>query len=250
LSVSHASSGGSNDSSFDDFTLYLMLSARLDIPTALRAADTYTAGSEVLYSKACATCFRAAVVGVDSDSDAFLRKVLIRWTRTMPDAAMDASGGQVAFHSCDPGSRATTPSDTAINRANSLAVNRDAMVAEFVTEHVPSDLAACAARVLVEQPSIRSDLLNNKAPTNRDQLLTQAAGAACRENPYAAFRRNRVRSLQDRSRALRAAVMSSRTTSTAAFTWSGRLATSSARSPTPQLRSMSGRWCSTHASEK
>jgi hypothetical protein len=100
---------------------------------------------------------------------------------------MDSSGSPVVFHACDPGSRATTPSDRAINQATSLAANRDAMVAELVTEHVASDLAACVSRLLVDQPGIRSDLLNNKAPTNRDQLLTQAAsaGAACRQDAYA-----------------------------------------------------------------
>ena len=79
-----------NDDSFDDFTLYLMLSARLDRPTALRVADAYAAGSEVVYTRGGATCFRAAIVGVDPGSDAFLGRVLARWTRTMPDAGIDA----------------------------------------------------------------------------------------------------------------------------------------------------------------
>ena len=92
----------------------------------------------------------------------------------------------MVFHSCDPGARATTPSDAAINQATRLAASRDAIVASLVTEHVPSPVAACTARVLVQQPSIRAEILSNKAG-NADQQLRQgaAAGLACRQNPLA-----------------------------------------------------------------
>nr|MDP9333028.1 hypothetical protein [Actinomycetota bacterium] len=66
----------SNEDGFDHFTLYLMLAARLERATALRAADAYSAGSEVLYSRSGVTCFRAALDGVNAKSDAYLRSVL------------------------------------------------------------------------------------------------------------------------------------------------------------------------------
>jgi hypothetical protein len=166
-----------------------MLSARLDPPTALRAADDYAAGSEVDYRQSGATCFRATVAGVNGPSDTYLATVLRRWAATMPAAGIDATGGLITFHSCDPGSRAITPSDANINQATNLAADRDALVATFVGEHLPGPLATCASRLLVQVPSIRTQLLKNETPTNQDRelLLRQAAaaGAACRQNSQA-----------------------------------------------------------------
>ena len=80
-----------------------------------------------------------------------------------------------------------TPSDAGINQATTLAASRDAIVADFVNEQVPSKLAACAARVLVEVPGIRAQILSGKAPVNRNEILRQAAaaGVACRRNSLA-----------------------------------------------------------------
>jgi hypothetical protein len=59
---------------FDDFTLYLMLGARLDPVTALRAADAFAAGSSTAYTiDGGTTCFRAAVTGVNPASDSSSR---------------------------------------------------------------------------------------------------------------------------------------------------------------------------------
>ena len=176
-----------NDENFDDFTLYLMLGARMDRPTALLAADAYSAGSEVLYRRGGVTCFRAAVVGRTASSDAFLRRVLGRWTAGMPDAAIDSAGTPIVFHSCDPGSRAHGPSDAAVNQTVALAAGRDAVVAALVGEHVSTTLATCAARLLAQVPGIRKDILRNESTTPRAQVLSQAtiAGRACRANPGA-----------------------------------------------------------------
>jgi hypothetical protein len=176
-----------NDDAFDHFTLYLMLATRLDRPTALLAADAFLGGSEVTYSRSGATCFRAALVGVNEKSDAFLRSVLARWTRSMPNAGIDSTGTPFEFHSCDPGRRASTPNDAAIREAIALAVGRDAVTAELVTAKVPSRIAACAARVLVQEPSLRDELLGGKASANAADRLRQGAAAAiaCRRSTLA-----------------------------------------------------------------
>ena len=51
------------DDHFDNFTFYLMLAAKLDLPTALRAADAFSTGSQVAYTRDGRTCFRAAMKG-------------------------------------------------------------------------------------------------------------------------------------------------------------------------------------------
>jgi hypothetical protein len=177
----------SNDDSFDNFTLYLMLAARLERATALLAADAYSGGSELLYTRSGVTCFRAAIDGVNAKSDAYLRSVLDRWTRSMPDAGVDSPRRPLVFHSCDPGRRAVTPDDAAINEATALAVGRDAITAFMVSSRVPTSVAACVARLLIQQPETRDQILGRRAPASQtDQLRAGAdAAEACRRNTLA-----------------------------------------------------------------
>ena len=177
----------SNDDSFDDFTLYLMLAARLERPTALLAADAYSAGSEVLYTRSGTTCFRAALDGVNARSDAYLRSIVARWTRSMPDAGIDSLGTPLVFHSCDPGRRAVTPDDAAITEATSLAVGRDSVTAFLVSSRVPGGIAACVARLLIQQPNVRDAILGGAAAANQAEQLRESAAAAsaCRQRTLA-----------------------------------------------------------------
>jgi hypothetical protein len=182
------------DEQFDDFSLYLMLAARIDLPTALRAADAYASGSAVRYTRGTTTCFRAAVVGDNERADAFLGTAIRRWTQAVPDAAVDsgpagdATPSSIIFHSCDPGPRAVTPPAATITGATRLAERRDALVATLVDQHLTSLLAVCASRVLVDQPDVRSAILNGDMLTSPSpQILAESkrAGARCRANPLA-----------------------------------------------------------------
>jgi hypothetical protein len=183
-----------NDNEFDNFTLYLMLAARIDLPTALHAADAYSAGSEVLYKRGASTCFRAAILGDTDRANTYLGTVIRRWTKTVPDAAVDPVSKSapapipVVFHSCDPGTRAVTPANESITGAIRLAANRDALVATLVSQHLTSPLAVCASRVLVDKPDVRAAILNGDVLTNpTPQMLeeSRSAGLACRDNPSA-----------------------------------------------------------------
>ena len=178
------STGSANDDAFDDFTLYLMLGARIDRPTALRAADAYSTGSEVLYSKSGKTCFRATIEGINPAADAYLHTVLQRWTESMPDAAIDSSGAAVTFHSCDPGKNAPAPSNAAINEATSFAVTRAAFTDQLVTkDHATTQLATCASRLFFESPSLRSTLLGKSTlPAAQIRQEASVIGFTCRSN--------------------------------------------------------------------
>jgi hypothetical protein len=182
------SDGG--DDQFDDFTLYLMLAARLDGLTALRAADAYSAGSEVLYTRSGLTCFRASITGRSTRADAYLGVTLRRWTETMPDARVDTTGDTTVFESCDPGARAETPSDAHIREAIALAAGRDSLTATIAGEHASGELAACAARLLTEQADFRDAFIHPNAEVDRsrtERMLREsfAAGKACRANDQA-----------------------------------------------------------------
>src|ERR1700759_4361692 len=100
-----------------------MLGARIDLPTALRAADAYASGSQVLYTRGTNTCFRAAVVGDNERANAFLGSAIRRWRQPVPNAAADpgpagnATPSPIIFHSCDPGGRAVSPPNANIEGA-------------------------------------------------------------------------------------------------------------------------------------
>ncbi len=180
------SSDSGSDDGFDDFSLYLMLGARIDRLTALRAADAFASGSEVLYTRGGRTCFRAAIEGSNLAGETYLRGVLQRWTAGMPDAAIDADAGAVVFHSCDPGKKAAGPSNAAIKEATSFAVTRAALVKELVTkEHATIPLAVCFSRLFFESPTLRGSLFGKAAPPDQLRALGASVGLACRENPLA-----------------------------------------------------------------
>jgi hypothetical protein len=94
------------------------------------------------------------------------------------------------LESCDPGSRAITPNDVNINDAIALAAGRDTLTATIAAEHVSGAVAACAARVLVEQADFRDALIHPSAEVNatrREQLFRESvgAGSACRADSRA-----------------------------------------------------------------
>ncbi len=179
-----------NEDAFDNFTLYLILAARLGPSTALRAADAYSAGSEVIYEVGDRTCLRASIAGRNARADSYLAAVLRRWTQTMPNAKIDDAADTTVFESCDPGSQAEAPNDANIREAISLAAGRDALTAAFAKQDVSSAFAACAARLLVRQPDFRKALLEGDAdilrkPTQQTLRESIDAGTRCRANSRA-----------------------------------------------------------------
>ena len=175
------------DEDFDEFTLYLMLSARLDAPTALRAADAYSAGSSTSYTTGGTSCFRASITGVNPASDAFLARVIGEWTKKMPDAAVESTSSPVTFHSCDPGTSAVEPSKRAIEAASTLAATRGALTEVFITNnHASPDLATCSTRLLMQNARFRSMLNQNTQAAFEEGVRDGArAAVACRQDPLA-----------------------------------------------------------------
>src|SRR5205823_6094612 len=100
--------------------MFLMVAARLDLSTALRAADAYKSASTIAYELDGKTCFRAAVAGVNGKSNSFLASTLERWAETMPDAGASPTTTGVVLRSCDPGTKAETPDNARIIAATRL----------------------------------------------------------------------------------------------------------------------------------
>jgi hypothetical protein len=176
------------DDHFDNFAFYLMLAAKLDLPTALRAADAFSTGSQITYTRGGRTCFRAAIDGVTRSSSTYLSEVLGRWAATMPRAGVSFTATGVLLHSCDPGDRAVTPEDARIQQAVRVVAGRDELVVVLARQPLPIGLAVCAARVLVQQPDFRDAILRGAGfdqPTPQMVEASTAAGRTCRANPKA-----------------------------------------------------------------
>jgi hypothetical protein len=176
------------DDHFETFDLYLMLAAKLDVATALRAADAFSTGSRIDYTRGGRTCFRAALDGVTRGSSNYLAEVLRRWATAMPQAEVSFTATGVLLRSCDPGADATTPDDARIRQAVRLAAGRDELIASLAQRGLPTKLAVCAARVLVDQQEFRAAILGGAGfgePTPTMVQASQEAGRACRANPRA-----------------------------------------------------------------
>jgi hypothetical protein len=176
------------DDHFDNLTFYLMLAAKFDLPTALRAADAFSTGSQVAYTRGGRTCFRAAIDGVTRASSRYLSEVLGRWAATMPQAGVSFTATGVLLHSCDPGEGAIAPDDARIQRAVRVAAGRDELVAALARQPLPVGLAVCAARVLVRQPDFREAILSGAGfdrPTPQMVQASTDAGRTCRADPKA-----------------------------------------------------------------
>jgi hypothetical protein len=177
-----------DDEGFDAFTLYLMLGAHLDPIDALRAADAYAAGSSTSYTTdGGTTCFRAAVEGVNAESDTYLGQVLTRWANEMPDAHVESTASPVTFRSCDPGKKAIAPTPAAIRAVASLAATRDQLTEIFITRNdLPADTATCVSRVLMQTPGIEQILSSRTREAFQQGVqLGARAGTACRQDPLA-----------------------------------------------------------------
>ena len=176
------------DRHFENYAFFLMLAAKLDLPTALRAADTFGTGSQIVYSRGARTCFRADVEGVTRTSSGYLEKVLRRWAAAMPDAGVSFTANGVLLHSCDPGARAVTPADARIQDAVRTAAARDDLAASLARQPLPTALAVCAARVLVQHRDFRAAILRGADlahPTPQMVRESTDAGQTCGANPRA-----------------------------------------------------------------
>ena len=93
-------------------TLFVMLSERIDILTALDATDGWGGDMSVSYRDGERTCVRADLVGDTSTDSAELLAALDAWAAAGPAAAatVEMDGDVVAFESCADPDQETAPS--------------------------------------------------------------------------------------------------------------------------------------------
>jgi hypothetical protein len=153
------------DAAFDAFSLYLMLAGRLDLRTAIAAADAMEHGTGIVYEAAGTTCFRATIAGDSELGTAVLADAIDRWTVTMPNAAVEDADGVVTFHACDPGAAASPPNEDALQAAARLLAFRSQLVEELVRDQLPADMASCVAHFVVGEEPVMQRIVDNELDT-------------------------------------------------------------------------------------
>ncbi len=139
----------------DDFgaaDLFFLLASRIPAPTALRAADTWSNGRELISRAADGrTCVDVALAtGTRSGADR-LNAALTIWAASLPGAEAHATRSGARLYACDPGRAAGGPPNTA-QSALKLAAIRSSLVGELVGGGAPGPIASCIGDRMLDRP--------------------------------------------------------------------------------------------------
>jgi hypothetical protein len=175
------------------FDIYLILAARGDASSALRAADAVAGGVARTYKRGGTGpyCMRVELATDGGDGRTALIGALQTWAARVPGASVDASGTRVMFTACDPGAGATAPSAPALESAATLVAVRDELTAQLAESNVSGDVARCTARLVTRRPTVTQLLIADNAPTPEQRELVVSSIRAdeqqCSRDPRAGF---------------------------------------------------------------
>ena len=165
--------------------LYFLLASRLPNPVALQAADAWGNGRELVTARADHTiCADLVLTGRDRATSRRLGDAVRLWAAAMPAGAVTVADGGLRIHSCDPGSAATAPPNSAEDALGFLS-DRAFVEASMVAGKIPPPLAACMADRAVtrsDYPQFVAVATSAHAPTKAEersleQTVTELAGA-------------------------------------------------------------------------
>lgn len=164
-----------NESTFEPYLWYLMLSTRVDPHTALTAADGVVAAGYHSYKQGDRVCAAIQATSADAASASTLTSALRDWASASAghDAEVEAKGDTgVLLTTCDPGASA----EAGNLEANVLVL--PAVRAQLFTEAIqakwPADSARCIANKLTAASSV-DELIGDNFP----QAKFDAARDAC-----------------------------------------------------------------------
>jgi hypothetical protein len=175
------------------FDIYLVLAARGDAASALRAADAVTGGRARTYKRAGggAYCMQVNLATQGFDGRTVLVDALRTWATQVPGATVDDAGNDVMFTACDPGAQAIAPSALALQAAATLIAVRDELTAQLAESNVSGDVARCTARLVTRRPAVTQLLVADNPLTPEQQGLVVASiradEAQCSRDPRAGF---------------------------------------------------------------
>jgi hypothetical protein len=138
----------------DDFgavDLYFLLASRLPSATALRAADAWSNGKELISRNGDETCVDLVFAARDRAGARRMGAALDQWAAAMSPSAVTAFSDRLRVHACDPGRAAIAPPIPAESALEFAAV-RSSLIDDLVHGGAPGSVAGCVGDRIVERP--------------------------------------------------------------------------------------------------
>jgi hypothetical protein len=174
-----------DDGAFGALSLYLVLAQYMDPARALTAADAWGGDAFVNYVKDGKGCVKADFVGKDVAGTSVLGGILQVWATALPPgtATITRHDGLVGLDSCDPGTKAATPTND-LNLAVGLAVSRTQLALSLLNDFglTPAQARCSAHQFLAAlSPAELSTALSAASFDEIPEAAGARAGAAARQ---------------------------------------------------------------------
>lgn len=168
--------------------LFFLLASRLPEATAIRAADAWGNGRELISRdrEDGTICTQVAFTGRNGAGSARIADALKQWQATMPAGTVDLTGNGLELRVCDPGDAARPPPNSA-ESALEFAGERAFLQAAMLQADLPPDLVTCMTDRVVDRPDYDQFLevaLTREQPSTEQiddfRAALQELNAACR----------------------------------------------------------------------
>lgn len=168
--------------------LFFLLASRLPDATAVRAADAWGNGRELVSRsrKDDTICTQVAFTGRNAAGSARIADALKQWQAAMPAGTVALARNGLELRVCDPGDAASAPPNSA-EAALEFAGERAFLQAAMLQAELPADLAVCMTDRVVERPDYDQFLevaLTSEEPSDQQiaafQTTLKELDAACR----------------------------------------------------------------------
>ena len=138
------------------YSLYMMLAPRIDLATALEAANGWGGDAYRAFTRADGTeCVRAAFEGDESSDTDEIAAALDLWAAAMPPGGVETAvvGNTATFTACDVG-EITAPEQERVDAASDLLYDRNHFAAGLIADGAPFALARCAGGKMALDPEV------------------------------------------------------------------------------------------------
>lgn len=159
---------------FGAFGWYVVLAQRVDVATALEAADGWGGDAYSAFERDGDTCLRIAYRGDTAQDVDQMAAALETWIEDSPDSALlQRTDDGLTFASCESGE---TPPSGKADEIISLPAIRTTLTTQLVESGAPDDVARCFAERSVQEFTI--DELSSQDPKVAERA--QALALECR----------------------------------------------------------------------
>ena len=162
----------------DDFgaiDLYFLLASRLPSATALRSADAWSNGKELISRRGGQTCVNLVFAASDRAGARRLGAALELWAAAMSPSTVTVVADRLRVHACDPGRAAVAPPLSA-ESALDVAAARASLIGDLVHSGAPGSVAGCVGDRIVDRPEFAIVVAHAQDEPSKAEI--KAVGAA------------------------------------------------------------------------